>query len=77
VHVVDSVAIELDAVGRGDPARRPTDLVLTTSARALLDVRRRVATFDEAVADGRIVVEGSAAALANFTRIFRFGGARV
>ncbi len=77
VLVVDDVVIELDAVGRGDPGRRPADLVLTTSALVLLDVRRRVATFDEVVADGRIAVEGSPAALANFTRIFRFGVARV
>jgi DNA-binding HxlR family transcriptional regulator len=52
-------------------AERKPSLVLTTTARALVDARRGDGTLAEAVKRGAAAVEGSARALANFQRIYR------
>ncbi len=67
--VVDGEAYPLSSVRGGGPPRDP-DLIVTCPAATLFAVRQGRTTFERAVADGHITVEGPAAALAHFRTVF-------
>jgi DNA-binding HxlR family transcriptional regulator len=67
---IDGEEITLSSLkGGGEPHDTP-DLVLESSARAWVDIRRGDITVRDAIKAGRVTKVGSAKALANFQRIF-------
>ena len=71
VVVIDGQRFDVDSLRDGDPGRRDPDLVVTTSARTLVELRRGALSIDGARTSGELAVEGSAASLGNFVRMFR------
>jgi DNA-binding HxlR family transcriptional regulator len=68
---IEGEEITLSSVkGRGEEREVP-DLVITSPGRIWLDIRQGRTTLREAVEEGVIRVDGRAATLANFQRIFR------
>lgn len=71
---VDGEAFTVDSNGGAPTDEAEPDLVVTVPARAIIDVRQRRAEFADLVAEGTVRCDGSAAALAHFTAIYRLGG---
>ena len=67
---IDGEDITLSSVKGGGAPREEPDLVLDSSARTWIDIRRGDVTLREAIKQGRVRRIGGASALRNFQRIF-------
>jgi DNA-binding HxlR family transcriptional regulator len=61
------------ARGGSRPSASAPAVVVDTSAATLFAVRKGLVTYDDAVAQGRLVVRGSKAAIARMRRVYRLG----
>ena len=67
---IDGEDIVLSSVKGGGAAHDSPDLVLESTARTWVEIRKGHLTLREAIKQGRVRRAGSAAALSNFRRIF-------
>ena len=67
---IDGEDITLSSVKGGGTAHESPDLVLESTARTWVDIRKGHLTLREAIKQGRVRRAGSATALSNFRRIF-------